>query len=175
MMINLTKSRVSLTVFAACIISLSSSALAIDSLTSLPKPEEVRLASIGFYGLNIDTYAPVTQADIFKVGCNYATKEGSNENFELIKILEGGVKLSDKGPHRFRLRTVINLHLKDNSLFTLLISDAGNKTPAVFGTVDNEQRDAQGFLSSDLEMLKALRTWASKSLKPRELNHHCQT
>lgn len=173
-MINLKKSRVASTVFAACAMSFCSSALAIDSITSLPKPEEVKFASIGFYGLHIDTYAPVSQAQIFQSGCNYVTKEGAKENLELISILKDGVKLSDKGAHRFRLRTVINLHLQDNSIFTMLISDAGNKTPGVFGTVDNERQDAQGYLLSDLEMLKTLRTWASKNLQPREFNNHCQ-
>lgn len=173
-MINLKKSRVSAALFAACITLSCSSALAIDSISSLPKPEEIRLASIGFYGLQIDTYAPVSAAQILQNGCNYVTKEGARENLELIDILQHGVRLSDKGPHKFRLRTVINLHLKDHSVLTMLISDAGNQTPGVFGTVDNEQRNAQGFLSSDLEMLTTLRVWAGKHLQPRSLNDHCR-
>lgn len=173
-MIHLKKSRATATFFAACVMSFCSSAQAIDGITSLPRPEEVKFASIGFYGLHIDTYAPVSQAQIFRSGCNYVTEIGSKENLELIRILEDGVTFSDKGAHRFRLRTVINLHLQDRSVFTMLISDAGNKTPGVFGTVDNERQDAQGFLLSDLEMLKTLRTWASKNLQPRELNNHCQ-
>jgi hypothetical protein len=147
--------------------------LAIDNVSKLPKPEEIKNATIGFYGSNIDTYASITESKIFQSGCVYVTKPKSEKNLELLKILQSGIKLSEKGPHLFRLRTVIYLHLHDNSVFRLMISDANNKTPGVFGTVDNQQNDAQGFLTSNEAMLKVLRTWAKENLETKNENSHC--
>jgi hypothetical protein len=168
------KSNVFLSLMAACCLSLSSSALAIENISNLPKPEEIKNATIGFYGLNVDTYEPITESKIFQSGCVYVTKPNSAQNSDLIKILQDGIKLSDKGPHLFRLRTVILLHLRDNSVFSLKISDAHNKTQGVFGTVDNEQENKQGFLSTDEVMLKALRAWSSKNLEPSNFNSNCK-
>lgn len=148
-------------------------AAAIEPIAALPKPEEVRRVTLGFYGLHIDTYAPVSVAQIVDSGCVYATEPGSDKNRELLAILEDGLELTDRGPHRFRLRTVINVHLNDDSVFSLLISDAHNLTPGVFGTVDHEVRNAQGFLRSNEAMLVALRTWARNNLEPRAQNSHC--
>lgn len=168
------KSKICSRLIAACCLSLCSSAFAIETISSLPKSEEIKNATIGFYGLNIDTYETITESKIFESGCIYTTKSDYNKNSELIKILQDGVKLSDKGPHLFRLRTVIFLHLKDNSIFRLKISDAHNKTSGVFGTVDNEQQNKQGFLSSDEVMLKKLRVWSSKNLETQNVNSHCK-
>lgn len=168
------KSNIFSRLIAACCLSLCSSAFAIENISSLPKPEEIKNATIGFYGLNVDTYETITESKIFESGCIYTTKSDSDKNSELIKILQDGVKLSEKGPHLFRLRTVIFLHLKDNSVFRLKISDAHNKTSGVFGTVDNEQQNRQGFLSSDEVMLKTLRAWSSKNLETKNVNSHCK-
>ena len=150
-----------------------SSASAIDWITELPKPEEVRRATLAFHGLNVDTYVPVTELTLFQNGCVYASKPGSDEHLELLAILRDGLALSDRGPHRFRLRTAIHLHLTDGSVFSLSISDAHHRTPGVVGTVDDERRDAQGFLSSDEALPIALRTWARKRLEPRNRSSFC--
>lgn len=168
------KSDIFSSLIAACCLSLCSAALAIENISSLPRPEEVKNSTIGFYGLNVDSYEPITEAKIFQSGCIYVTKPDSDKNSELIKILQSGIKISEKGPHLFRLRTVIFLHLKDNSIFRLKISDARNKTPGVFGTVDNEQQNKQGFLSSDEVMLKTLRAWSSKNLETENVGSHCK-
>ena len=167
------KSNIFSSLIAACCMSLCSSALAIENIPSLPKPEEIKNITLGFYGLNVDTYEPITESKIFQSGCVYITKPNSDKNAELIKILRDGIKLLEKGPHLFRLRTVIFLHLKDNSVFRLKISDAHNKTAGVFGKVDNEHQNKQGFLSSDEIMLKELRAWSSKNLETKNVNSHC--
>lgn len=155
------------------LLSIGSSALAVEKITSLPNPEEIRLVTLAFYGLHIDTYVPVTEEQLFRNGCIYVTEPGSDKNLELLKILREGITLSETGPHRFRLRNAITLQLKDNSVLNLLISDAGNRTPGVFGTADNEAKNAQGFLLSNEAMLKSLRTWARENLKPHQSNDHC--
>lgn len=166
----------SLAVSALAAVSLVSAcppALAVEKIAQLPDPEDVRLVTLAFYGLHIDTYVPVTEEQLFRNGCIYVTDPGSDKNLALLNILREGVTLSEKGPHRFRLRNAIILQLKDDSVLRLLISDAGNRTPGVFGTADNEMHDAQGFLLSNEAMLKTIRVWAMENLKPQQSNDHC--
>lgn len=158
---------------ALSLVSLCSSTWAVEKIANLPQPDEIRRVTLAFYGLHIDTYAPVTEAQLFTNGCIYVTDPGSDINLELLDILREGVTLSEQGPHRFRLRNAIDLHLKDNSVLRLLISDAGNRTPGVFGTADNELHNAQAFLVSNEAMLISLRVWARNNLRPRQSNDHC--
>lgn len=165
-------------IFAACLligVALTSGSLASNDakITALPDAHDVRNIILGFHGLNIDTYAPITEAAILTSGCVYATEPGSDKNEALMKILQHGIQVSDRGSFRFRLRTVVSIQLHDHSSLRLLISDAHNRKPGVYGTVDNESHGTEGYLSSSEALLITLRAWAKNNLRARNPSPFC--
>ena len=167
--------RTSACLLVGAIISLSfcTSTLASAPVVALPEPEEVSTAKLALMPLMLDTYAPVTEKELVRRGCTFVTEPDSSHNLELMQILQDGMQIKESGEKDFRLRSAVYLNLKDGSTIRLLISDAQNLKPGVFGTIDNGTLSERRYLTSKEAMLRNLRAWAKATLHNQKPGSDC--
>jgi len=151
----------------------SEDTLADEAIISLPKASEIKHAKLAFYPLSINTYAPVTESEILSNGCVFEIEEGSEQLTQLTQILEPNIVVSHKGNQNFNIRNVIYLELMDESIVRLIISDAHNVQPGVFGIIGNKKNSSEGYITSNENMLKILRSWARKNIPVQNSSTFC--
>jgi len=159
---------------AAATVLYSSTAAADERIKEIPSASEIKSAKLAFYPMNINTYAPVTEADMLRNGCIYEIEENSDRISELSAILSRGITLSNKGEDHYQLRNVVYLNLRDGSKIRMLISDAHNLKPGVFGVIDKGQSSKHSYLTSDEKTLKLLRTWAKSRIEKNNARKFCE-
>lgn len=161
--------------FAAAAAILSSTHVAADEkIGQIPLAKDIKSAKLVFYPLSINTYAPVTEADMLRNGCIYDIAGNSEKIAELSAILSGGMIISNEGEEQFQLRNVIYFTLRDGSKVRMLVSDAHNLKPGVFGIIDKGPTKKHSYLTSDEKTLKLLRTWAKSRVQKNNASTFCE-
>lgn len=161
--------------FVAAAAILSSTQVAADEkIGQIPLAKEIKSAKLVFYPLSINTYAPVTEADMLRNGCIYDIDGDPEQIAELSAILSRGTVISNKGEDQFQLRNVIYLTLRDDSKVRMLVSDAHNLKTGVFGIIDRGSSSKHSYLTSDEKTLKLLRTWAKSRIQENNASTYCE-